>query len=260
MRMHKIHPLLTGIIHTALQACEGIRFHSGDTCRYCGSPQSGYDERKKRFAILLKDDLPCPVHVIIQRSHCRSCGKISEPSEPFYAGTRVGSPVVDLCRSLTVTMPYSRVSTCLERMGVQVDRWSVRHYAQMPLPEVPSLELFGMQIPQSIVSLSTVAVSPEGPGPLDMDDVLLACNYPFIPFSSCIDWLESAPASLTHEQQQKLSSRHSSGFSRYLGIVIIGFCILANIVQGTASYIPEGLMDLHVIDCEVMSVYYFGAL
>lgn len=178
MRLRPSPPLLTNIIHAALQACEGVRFHPGSTCGICGGPLSGYDERKKRFAVLVEDGKTCPVHVIIQRSACRDCGKISVPEEPFYPGTRVGSPVVDLCRSFSAVMPYSRVSTRLSRMDVVVDRWSVRHYATMPLPEVPAMEVFGMQIPISIVSLSTFAGTVREPGHLDMEDVLIACNRP----------------------------------------------------------------------------------
>ncbi|MDO9323566.1 MAG: hypothetical protein Q7T80_01260, partial [Methanoregula sp.] len=152
---------------------------------------------------------------------------------------------------------YSRVSTTLNRMGVQVDRWSVRHYAQISLPDVPSIELFGMHIPQSVISLSTVAVTPNEPGPIDMDDVLLACNYPFIPNNSSVPDNETAMAVLTPENQQKLTERLAKGFSRSLGIVFISICILANLASGTASYIPEGLMDLTGLDWELLSLSFF---
>lgn len=260
MRAHKIHPLITGIIQTALLACEGVRFHSAGTCISCGSPISGYDERKKRFAILLKDELPRPVHVVIQRSYCHNCGKITEPPEPFYTGTRLGSPVVDLCRSLTETMPYSRVSTILNRMGVQVDRWSVRHYAQIYLPDVPAIELFGMQIPQSVISLSTVAVTPNEPGPIEMDDVLLACNYPFIPNNSSIPGNEAAISSITPENQQNIIERLGNGFSRSLGIVFISSIIVMNLVYGNVSGFPPGLIDSLSLDTDILSMNGFWSI
>ena len=180
MRPRPFPPILINIIHTALRACEGVRFHPDSTCGTCGSALSGYDERKRRFAILLEDDLPCPVHVIIQRSYCRNCRRIVLPREPYYPGTRVGSPVVDLCRSLSEAMPYSRVSAHLHRMGVLVDRWSIRHYAMTPLPEVSSVDVFGMQIPVSIISLSSLAGFAQEPAGIDMEDILMACNYPSI--------------------------------------------------------------------------------
>jgi hypothetical protein len=75
-------------------------------------------------------------------------------------------------------MPFSQVSTCLGLMGVEVDRWSVRHFSRMPLQDVPSIEVFGMRIPLSVISLSTLAGSANETGGLTMDDVLIACNYP----------------------------------------------------------------------------------
>lgn len=178
VRSRSIPPILINIIHTALHACEGVRFHPGSICGACGGTLSGYDERRKRFAVLREEDQPFPVHVIIQRSYCRNCGRMAVPPEPFYPGTRMGSPVIDLCRSLSGTMPYSRVSSSIGLTGVIVDRWSVRNYALMQLPDVISMEVFGMQIPVSIISLSSLAGSVEDKGSLDMEDVLVACNHP----------------------------------------------------------------------------------
>jgi len=178
MRSHPIPPILINIVNTALEACNGVKFHTGSTCDRCGGILSGYDERKKRFAVLIEDDITRPVNVIIQRSCCRTCKTITSPPEPFYPGTRVGSPVVDLCRSLSNVMPYSRASTYAGRLGVHLDRWSARNYAMMRLPEVPSVDIFGMPIPVSIIDLSTIAGSRQDTGGLTMDDVLMACNYP----------------------------------------------------------------------------------
>lgn len=178
MRSHPIPPILINIVHTAIEACEGVKFHCGSTCSRCGGALSGYDAREKRFAILVKDDKPCQVRVIIQRSYCRTCRKIFSPPEPFYPGTRVGSPVVDLCRSLSNVMPYSRASTYTGRLGVHLDRWSVRNYTLMPLPEVSTIDIFGMPIPVSIIALSTFAGSIPDEARLTMDDVLMACHFP----------------------------------------------------------------------------------
>lgn len=176
MRLRQVPPMLVNIIHTALVACDGVRFHAGTVCQVCGGHLSGYDERKKRFAILVEDDRNVVVQVIIRRSYCRTCERIIDPPEPIYSGTRIGAPVVDLCRTLSSAMPYSRVSTYLEQMGVIVDRWSVRHYATLPLPAIPSVDVFGMKIPVSIISLSTFAGTSIEPARLDMDEVLMFCN------------------------------------------------------------------------------------
>lgn len=188
MRPRQFPPLLVNIIRTALVACDGIRFHAGSTCPVCGCRLSGYDERRKRFALLIDNGEKTAVQVILRRSYCKSCDKIIDPPEPFYPDTRIGAPVVDLCRSLSLSMPYSRTSTYLERMGVAVDRWSVRHYAQSPLREIPTMDVFGMKIPVSIVSLSTLAGSLQDSERADMDTILEICNYPgessFVPAAS----------------------------------------------------------------------------
>lgn len=178
MRPRQFPPLLLNIIHTALVSCDGIRFHAGRTCPLCGCRLSGYDERRKRFALLIDNGKTTDVQVILRRSYCKNCDKIINPPEPFYPGTRIGAPVVDLCRSLSLTMPYSRASTYLERMGVAVDRWSVRHYARAPLRQIPTMDVFGMKIPVSIVSLSTFAGSLQASEQADMDTILEFCNYP----------------------------------------------------------------------------------
>lgn len=178
MRLRQVPPILVNIIHTALIACDGVRFQTGDTCPQCGAPLSKYDERKKRFAVLVEDEKEIVVHVVIIRSYCRACDRIIDPPGPFYPGTRVGAPVVDLCRSLSLVMPFTRTSSYLKQMGVVVDRWSVRHYAQSSLPQCPSMDLFGMKIPVSIISLSTLAGTLHDTDRPDMDTILVVCNYP----------------------------------------------------------------------------------
>jgi hypothetical protein len=176
MRLRQVPPMLTNIIHTALTACDGIPFHSGEICPFCGSRLSGYDERKKRFAVLVEDDKPVVVNIVVRRSYCRACERIIDPPQPFYPGTRTGAPVVDLCRTLSSGMPCTRASAYLERMGVIVDRWSVRHYTGLALPSIPSVDVFGMKIPVSIISLSTFAGTSAEPARLDMEEVLMVCN------------------------------------------------------------------------------------
>ncbi|HEX3001101.1 MAG TPA: hypothetical protein VHN82_01830 [Methanoregula sp.] len=176
MRLRQVPPMLVNIIHTALVACDGVRFHAGTVCPACGGRLSGYDERKKRFAVLVEEEKEVVVQVVILRSCCRDCGRVIDPPEPFYPGTRIGAPVVDLCRTLSSTMPFSRASTYLERMGVIVDRWSVRNYAALPVPAIPSVDVFAMKIPVSIISLSTFAGTSSEPARLDMDEVLMFCN------------------------------------------------------------------------------------
>jgi RNase P subunit RPR2 len=140
---------------------------------------SGYDTRIKRFALLSNNEGDQRVQVHIHRAYCRNCGRILVPEEPFYPGTRVGAPVVDLCCALAETIPYSRVSTRLAQMGVQVDRWSVRSYVRNQTAPTPTIAVFGMKIPVSIIALSALSGSARAAGRPEGEDVLAACNFPF---------------------------------------------------------------------------------
>lgn len=178
MRLRQIPPILINIIHTALNVCDGVSFSAGETCPHCGGRLSGYDERKKRFAVLHENEKTIVIYVIIRRSWCRKCERIINPPEPFYPGTRIGAPVVDLCRTFSRVMPFNRTSRYLDHMGVMVDRWSVRHYAHLPLRELRTIDVFDMKLPVSIIYLSTLAGSLPATGSLDQETILETCNYP----------------------------------------------------------------------------------
>jgi hypothetical protein len=260
MRKRRISPILTGMVRAALTSCEGVRFHTGTSCPSCGGTLSGYDEHKKRFAVLLEDDEPRPVQVIIQRSYCHDCGKLIVPEEPFYPGTRIGSPVVDLCRSLSATMPPARASSFLARMGVSVDRWSARHYSCMELSNVPAMEVFGMMIPASIIALSSFPRPGSEPCNAGMDDVLLACTPPFVPFCSDVSRCGDPGALQIREERQKIIEGYVKGLPRPLGIVFLGFCILLNMVSEAGAALPAGLIDLAGVDMEMICVQVVGCL
>lgn len=178
MRLRPVPPMLRGIVLAAIRACDGTGYFPGGSCRSCGGTLSGYDTRIKRFAILRDEDGDHPVEVHIHRAYCRSCGTITIPEDPFYPGTRAGSPVVDLCRAFADTMPYNQVATKLNQMGVVVDRWSVRSYCRIPHTQPSTIAAFGLKIPVSIISLSSLAGTLREAGYASGDDVLAACLYP----------------------------------------------------------------------------------
>ena len=178
MRLRPLPPMLTEVVSTALQICDGTEYFAQGTCGSCGGTLSGYDTRTKRFATLCDEEGEHPVEVILHRAYCRSCGRVVVPEEPFYSGTRLGSPVVDLCLALAGTMPCGRVATRLGQMGVKVNRWSVSEYTKGIFPAVPTVAAFGMMIPISIISLSSLATTLNTTGKVDSDDVLAACNHP----------------------------------------------------------------------------------
>jgi len=176
MKQLRIPPLLVDIIQSGILACEGIVFDSRDACPVCGGQISGYDTRKKQFAVMLRDGTPYPLHVLVKRFLCRQCGLISFADEPFYKGTRHGSPVVDLCRTLSTTIPYHRAAAYMTQMGIVIDRGTVRNYARGSYPEIPTSDLFGVRIPLSVISLSSL-IAGEG-GRIKGAEALAACGFP----------------------------------------------------------------------------------
>jgi hypothetical protein len=170
--------MLANIVLTALQVCEGTEYHVEGSCKSCGGTLSGYDTRAKRFAILCDDEDDHAVKVFLHRSYCLTCGRIWLPEEPFYKGTRVGSPVVDLCRAFSTAMPCGQVARRLGQMGITVDRWSVRSYCRMPYASPPTIAAFGMNIPISVITLSALTGMRSGGGHVHGEDILAACNYP----------------------------------------------------------------------------------
>jgi hypothetical protein len=179
MKIHyRVLPILADLIPAALSACDGILFDSRTRCPHCGGSLAGYDIRIKQFAVLINGGGTKTVSVRIKRFLCSGCRAVVYAHQPFYPNTRVGSPVVDLCVALTETMPYSRASTYIQQIGVIVDRWSVRNYARKGYPVPPTIDMSGIRIPLSFLSLSTLVTQvPEG-GSLDSTDILEACRFP----------------------------------------------------------------------------------
>lgn len=178
MRLRPLPPMLSNIVQTALQVCDGTEYSIGGACGSCGGTLSGYDTRMKRFAVISDDEGDRTLEVLLRRAYCRTCGKIWMPDEPFYPGTRVGSPVVDLCRAFSTTMPCGLVARRLGQMGITVDRWSVRSYCSLSNAPPPTVAAFGMNVPVSVISLSSLAGTLREGSTARGEDVLIACNSP----------------------------------------------------------------------------------
>jgi hypothetical protein len=178
MKKHRISPFLIDIIQSALLSCEGVIFESRDACPVCGGSLSGYDTKKKQFAIVIENDLPHPVNVFVRRFSCRSCHALCFADEPFYPDTRLGSPVVDLSHTLAAQMPFHRSSVFMEQLGIRVDRGTIRNYARMQFPEIPITDLFGIRLPLSIISLSELSVRTGEGSRIPGAEVLAACGFP----------------------------------------------------------------------------------
>ena len=67
---------------------------------------------------------------------------------------------------------------CCLCVGIVIDRGSVRNYANRDFGEVPAADMFGMHLPLSILSISSLAASAgEGSGIIGAE-VLAACGFP----------------------------------------------------------------------------------
>ena len=170
--------MVSDLVVTALSACEGIEFSERAACPDCGGPVQGYDTRIKKFAAILENDRERIIHVRVRRFTCKSCGLLCYADEPFYPDTRIGAPVIDLCVTFSSTLPFSRTATYLSRIGIAIDRGSVRNYANRDFGEIPTADMFGMRLPLSILSISSLAASVgEGSGIIGAE-VLAACGFP----------------------------------------------------------------------------------
>jgi len=178
MKKRRIPPMLSALVQTTLTSCDGALFDECGVCPHCGGKLSGYDVKKKQFAIVVEDDKKRVIHVLVKRFLCQQCGQVSLADQPFYPDTRIGSPVIDLCLTLSETMPYSRVSSCLAEMGIIVDRWSVRNYAQKHNRTIPAADMFGVRIPLSIMTLSSLTVGISEGRRIDVWALLAACGNP----------------------------------------------------------------------------------
>ena len=174
----RIPPMLVDLVQTALTACDGTYFDNRNACPTCGGSLSGYDKKKKQFAVLMEGQRRRPVHVVVKRFFCQVCKKVCCADEPFYPKTRTGSPVVDLCVTLSGTMPFTRTAAYLVEMGIFVDRMTVRNFSRLAVPEIPTADVFSIHLPISIISLSTLAAGLAEGSCIEGAEALAACGFP----------------------------------------------------------------------------------
>jgi hypothetical protein len=170
--------MVTDIIQAALCSVDGAEFNDLAACPCCGGPVQGYDTRQKRYAVIRDGGNDRTLTVRVKRFTCRTCHTLCNAEEPFYPDTRLGSLVVDLYFTFATTMPESRAGRLIDAMGIRVDRTTWRNYTRHMVPAIPVTEIFGMRIPSSVLTLSSLAArAPEGE-PISGADVLAACGFP----------------------------------------------------------------------------------
>ncbi|OPY38295.1 MAG: hypothetical protein A4E35_00718 [Methanoregula sp. PtaU1.Bin051] len=178
MRSPKVPPMLALLVTEALSVLNGAVFDSLGRCPQCGGPVSGYDMRQRRFARLTGIEGVQTITVLVKRFRCLSCGTICNADEPFYPATRIGAPVIDLCIVFSQAFGYGRGARNLSVMGMEIDRMRCRHYAQIPVGPVPSLNMYGFPVPQSILSLSGLVTNFAEGGRVKGAEALAACGFP----------------------------------------------------------------------------------
>jgi hypothetical protein len=170
--------MLVDIVQSGLLAYEGIVFDNRDSCPACGGKLTGYDTKKKQFVVLLEGGNRYPIHVMVKRFSCRQCRTICFADEPFYPDTRIGSPVVDLCLTLAAGMSFYRATVFMTHLGIGIERGTVRNYVHRSFPEIPTTELFGIQLPLSIITLSELAARTREGSRIPGTEALAASGFP----------------------------------------------------------------------------------
>lgn len=171
-----ISPVISDIVSAALWGMEGVRFENLDRCPYCGGKIRGYDFKKKHFACVLSEGKPHYIDIAVKRFFCQKCGRLSYAYEPFYPGTRMGIPVVDLCVSLGSSMPFNRVSGILKKMNVVVDRGTVRNYVNRQYFDEICVNMFGLNLPSSIINLGIKVIDKDGAS-MSGNEALIAMGF-----------------------------------------------------------------------------------
>jgi hypothetical protein len=111
----------------------------------------------------------------------------------------MGSPVIDLCKTFAATIPFSRTATYLSQLGIGIDRGSVRNYGKRDFGRIPTADIFNIQLPLSIISLSSIAASADEGSGIVGAEVLAACGFP----SAYRAALHNPPAGKERDQRQE---------------------------------------------------------
>ncbi|HJJ31813.1 MAG TPA: hypothetical protein O0X97_06165, partial [Methanocorpusculum sp.] len=173
--MVKIPPMLTATISMGLSALDGTLFKELDRCPYCGGRPMPYDTKEKQYVTLVSGEERRVISVKIRRFTCRECGRLLYADEPFYPDTRTGSAVIDLAIGLCRTSSFSHAAAVMNALGIEINRGSVRKFAQSNLPMAAVSPMYGLPMPYSFISLLGRGISVMNVRP---DDVLKSSGYP----------------------------------------------------------------------------------
>jgi rubredoxin len=176
MKRLRIPPIFCDLVQTTFSSCNGLVFDRSLNCPDCGGTVTGYDRKKRQFAVLTDGTNERIIDIYVKRFRCSACGSVFSARAPFYPKTRIASPIVDLCLTLGQTMHFSRVSDNLAYLGIIVDRWTIRNYVmKYGSLAIPTTELYGIKVPLSLVNLTVLFAGRNERETIDPQDVLTAC-------------------------------------------------------------------------------------
>ncbi|WP_265581972.1 hypothetical protein [Methanofollis aquaemaris] len=173
-----VPPMLADLVATSFSALDGAEFSDLTRCPECGGVVRGHDMKKRRFAVIKTARGRSEITIWVRRYYCTHCGALCSAPAPFYPDTRVGAPIVDLCRVLAGEYSFNQASKILAAMGIVLDRGSVRNYAALDIGTVPSIELWGLCLPGSLLSIISLTIGRSQSTPVPGAEVLAACGLP----------------------------------------------------------------------------------
>lgn len=173
----KIPSLLITTVMVGISSLEGTLFATAKPCPLCGGKPQPYDTKKKLYVTLNTPAGQKKITVDVRRFKCKKCGNLIYAEEPFYPDTRIGSAIVDMAISLARLHSYSHTADIMKALGIEIDRGSVRNYALSDLPIPPANFLYGMQLPNSFISLITKEIS-GSKGSVSSGEILASSGYP----------------------------------------------------------------------------------
>jgi len=171
-----ISPIIADLVYQAVTGVSGVQFTDPHPCPVCQGMPISHDMKQRRFSTVFSSDGEQHIYVYVKRFHCRDCGQLCYAKAPFYEKSRFGSPIVDLCLSLSEDHTFSHAAVLMNRMGIVINRGTVRKTVQSHDHEVVSTDLFGIKLPESVIALSTLVTTADPSQPLRGSDVLNACN------------------------------------------------------------------------------------
>ncbi|HWQ66438.1 MAG TPA: hypothetical protein VN372_06170 [Methanospirillum sp.] len=172
-----IPPIIADFVYQAVTGVSGVQFLEASVCPLCAGLLIGHDLKQRRFSTVMSREGSEHQYVYVKRFYCRDCNHLCYAEAPFYEKSRFGSPIVDLCITLSEDYSFSQAALIMNRLGIVIDRGTVRKTVMTHSHQVDAADLYGIKLPQSVLSLSALVTSADNTSPLSGRDVLNACGF-----------------------------------------------------------------------------------